>query len=396
MTCTEDQFRAILREEAADIAPDSVPAFVLPDGEANGLTRSRARVGFASRGWRRWLVPLGAAAAVTAIAVAATVIGGSTAPEPRSAATGLWHGVPRYYFLVAWPKGLKSPEVEVRDIHSGATLATARSPLGCQFFLVSAAADDRTFAIACNALAKASDLTMRLFLARFDPVNGRLSVTAMHLPEIHPFQGMALSLDGPRIAVVSHTGSGRKARSALRVYSVATGVVRTWGNAPGGIVLAPWGSVLSWGPGPVLAFDYDTSNFLWDGDIRLLNTDAPPGSLLGVSRLALPSDLPGGYHPLGVPAISGNGATFATVLIRVHDGHTYQFAEFSTATGRMLQRWAPTGITPQGILWSDSTGNTLVAIALTRRDPSGVIGILTGGQFTPLPQVPTSFLSIAF
>jgi hypothetical protein len=397
MNCTEDQFRGILAEEAADITAESVPLLRLPDRELTGPSRGRAGVG--GPRWR-WLVPLGAAAAVATIAVAATALsGGGRAPRPGVAAPSLWHGVPSYY-LAETGGGTQSPAAElvVRDTRSEATLASAR-PSGCNLGELSAAADDRTFAIACQLrhAGRPTD-TDRLLLARFNPVTRRLSVTAMRLPLISFFSNIALSPGGTRIAVMSYTIPGARDPSArgtatLRVYSVATGAVRTWTAAN---VLMGGSVGVSWGPGSLLAFDYETTatNYvdspeLPGSGIRLLNVDAPPGSLVGASTLAVPTThLPGGYLRLatGQLAVSRNGSTVATVLALQRRNQTAtEFAEFSLSTGKLLRRWLPSPFDTEAVIWSNVTGKTLVAEAGGRAPVDSRLGILTGDRFTPLP-----------
>lgn len=395
MRCTEDQFRGILREEAADVRAETVPPLRLPAGSPARLR------GAASRG-RRWLVPLGAAAAVTAIAVAATVVAdGSQAPQPDAAAPGLWHGVPAYYLLVTNdPQHRATVEAFVRDTRSGATVATAHSPGDCSFLAVSAAADDRTFVIECLLdPRKTHSQGDRLLLARFDPVTHRLSVTATRLPLVSPNSSVAISRDGTRIAVLSanvpSAGDGKAPKQTLSVYSIATGTVRTWSGSYFVYIDPAGSSGISWGPGPLLAFDYtklaDDSVYsveLPGSGIRLLDTNARSGSLLGASRPAVPTaHLPGGYQQVGEMAISGNGAIVATVLTARPGNLTgTEFAEFSLATGKLLRRWLPSADSDECVLWSDLTGKTLVAMGSTGQTWRDFgFGIMTGDRFTPLP-----------
>jgi len=387
MTCTEEQFRSALRTVAADFTEASLPPLELPDDQPGRPPRMRAEA--TRRRWGRWLVPLTAAAAVTAIAVTATVIGGaSTASHPGQAASGLWHGVPRYYLIEPGGAGANMTEAFVRETSSGATLASARSPHGCRFARAAAASDDRTFLLACNVLTKSGHGTQeaRLFLARFDPVGDRLAVTALRLPLIRDIHSIALSPDGTTVAVMSvdlDTGS-----VTLRVFSIASGSVRTWTGTVG---IGGYMGGLSWGPGSLLAFVYFSAADLHANGIRLLDTNAQPGSLAGASRLAVSAEgLPDGYQAMGTVTVSGNGATLATVLSGQRgDPASAEFAEFSAATGRLLRRWLPSTFPYAAVLWSDFTGRTLVASATTSRVlliPH--LGILTSGRFTPLPHSP--------
>jgi hypothetical protein len=385
---TEDEFRSALRTVAGDITTSGLPPLALPDHRV-GPSRMRA-AGVGPRA-RRWLVPLGAAAAVTAIVVAATIIaGGSRAPRPESAAPRLWHGVPADYFAATCNVVCRKVWLAVViDTRSGATLATTRSPKGCLFFAVSAAADDRTFAIACLDDLKG---TARLFLARFDPAADRLSVTALHVPQIQDFMSMALSQDGASIATLSQFVKSPKEQPEviLRVYSIATGTVRTWSGT--GDVADAGG--MSWGPGPLLVFGDASALGQPGGSIRLLNTNSPPGSLLGASRVVVPQSLTGGYYEAGGFAVSGNGATVSVALgRRYRDGIESEFAEFSMTNGRILRRWDPLVDYVESVWWSDFTGKTLVVVFPGHG--SG-FGIMNGERFTPLPKMPEGAASIAF
>ncbi len=411
MNCTEDQFRSILRQEAADITAESVPPLRQPDASPARLQRA------ASRG-RRWLIPLSAAAAVTAIAVAATVLaGGGQPPKPSVAAPGLWHGVPEYY-LAENPVDA-TPTVVVDDTRTGRTLATARLAKDCGATQASGAADDRTFAIACDLLGEGgAGPTERLYLARFSPAAHRLSVTALRLPLIAYGSNIALSANGTRLAVMSYAGSMSHSPAALgtetlSVYSIATGTVRTWAAK----AILGWSGGVSWVRGPLLAFDYEPTATNWvyspelpGSGIRLLNTNAPSGSLVGASRLAVPTThLPGGYlrlmqGPQGHVVVSGNGATVATALSMKRGAQgAAEYAEFSLATGKLLRRWLPSA--DPLVFWSSFSGRILAVQGIftgLRADVPGCctggfsVGIMTGDQFTPLPRPAAGAEVLAF
>jgi hypothetical protein len=411
MTCTEDQFRSALRTVAADISASSLAPLALPDDRRAGPSRIRAAT--ASPRGRRWLVPLGAAAAVTAIVAAAAIIGSAgTTSRPGSTAPRLWHGVPAYYLLVSTGPYRPVPAAVVRETGSGATVATVSLGRRCGFDQVSAAADDRTFALACEFFAKKGQamFAARLFVARFDPATDRLSVRALHLPQIPNFQGVAMSQDGTKIAVVSFASPVRVGvlpTMTVRVYSVTTGTARIWSGVGVPAVFSQGG--MHWGPGPLLAFSYysyNTRYFHWyqpgpASGIRLLNTNAPSGSLVGASRLVVASrHLPGGYVFLNGFAISGNGATIATVLTgqyrHVEISTSSEFAEFSLATGKLLRLWRPAPYEDDQVLWSDRSGKTLVAQALLPAPRGSVdprLGVLAGDRFTPLRYQPVLMIA---
>jgi hypothetical protein len=402
MICTEDQFRSILREEAADITPDSVPPLRLPDRQLADPGRGRGR-GSGTR-WRRVLVPLGAAAAVTGIAVAATIVGGgSRAARPDAAPANLWSGVPAYYYVITSAAQPSRTELVVRDTRTGAVLATARSPKSCQFVQASAAASDRTTALACQINHKDA---ARLYLARFDPGGNRLAVTALSIPAIPRFWGLALSQDGSRIAAASVNLDLQATSSVLQIYSIRGRALRAWNCAgeitgwdTSGFYIVGMPGGLSWGPGATLAVNIAklTANDTYAGGTRLLDTDRPSGSLLAASRPAVAYVQPGGYLLVDM-ALSGNGAELATLLARNHDNkNVFEFAVFAARTGRMLRHWERTADLGEDVLWAGANGTKLIAVASAHPGARRTaLGVMSGERFTPLRRAPSSWTSIAF
>ena len=349
---------------------------------------------------------------MTAIAVAASVAtSGAPLPGVSSGAAGLWHGVPRYYFVVPWNVNAvdaKSAAIVVRDTRSGVELASRPSPPGCELEEVSAAADDETIALACIYASKPGPgMTARLFLGHFAPASGQLTLTAMRIPPIRAYQGFAISPDGARIAVLSAANrNSPKAgpTTTLRVYAIATGAFRSWSGAGNADFQGAGG--MRWGPGSMLAFGYHSAVNQRFSGIRVLSTSALAGGLLTASRLAVRADdLPAGYRDIGLIAISGNGQKLVTVLnARGRAPGISEFAEFSLANGKMLRHWLPAhNEDPSELaIWTNHTGSTLVAGAPIRHGSRiiSVLGIMTGEKFTPLrraPELPGYFLNnVAF
>lgn len=87
-----------------------------------------------------------------------------------------------------------------------------------------------------------------------------------------------------------------------------------------------------------------------------------------------------------------------------------QITEFSASTGqvvRVLDPWRFQGATLswQNVLWTNSSGSTLIVITPPGKNPPGrvnaqaiepLVGVLTGQQFTPLPNAPHSTDDIAW
>jgi hypothetical protein len=404
MTRTENQFRSALRTVAAEFTEASLPPLELPDDQPAHV--SRGRTGGAGM---RWLVPLTAAAAVTVIALATTVIGGGgKAPQPNPAtatAPPLWHGVPRYFFVVtatSRTEPFSRTKLVVRGSRTGAILATASSPRGCQYGEVSAAADDRTVLLACMVGLYDGGIA-RLYRARFNPATDRLSTSRLRIPPIHNFQGLALSPDATRIAATWAAGPlGPQGTSAVRAYSTGGTVLRTW-RGPGEITAYDSGDLrpgwvmggLWWSSNSGLAFNYLSNDHTADG-VRFLSIGGLSGNLIADSRLAVRADQPDGYRLVGT-ALSGN--TVATVLMRPDKNNAiYEFAEFAAATGRIQRQWGRIVNAGAGVLWTSPDGRSLVAIAPVHIGRMALaMGIVTGNRFEPLePEPPFSWLSISF
>jgi hypothetical protein len=226
---------------------------------------------------------------------------------------------------------------------------------------------------------------------------------------------MAISPDGTRIATAADSGDGQTAaRVTLRVYSIASGSVRSWSATgsrdPVGIGL----DSLSWGPGLLLGFDFQSTVARQASGFRLLHASAPGGGLVAASRLVVTTaTLPGGFQDIGRTAISADGRTLATTLINGRTDRA-EFAEISLTTGKLLRHSRPRQDIDATVLWSDRAGRTLVVAVskpgpVTTPPPGSTVpvpprisylqpGILTGSRLTPLPPGPhpASGFAIAF
>jgi len=74
--------------------------------------------------------------------------------------------------------------------------------------------------------------------------------------------------------------------------------------------------------------------------------------------------------------------------------------EFSAATGRAIRvvyrSPSPTSIATFDVFWSNASGSVLVLDAPTKPGfhSPGVLGVLSGGKFTPIPTAPSPFTSL--
>ena len=129
-------------------------------------------------------------------------------------------------------------EAVVRATATGAALATITVPRPYGTFIgVTGAADNRTFVLAAQELARLPLRTppaTRFFLLRIDPAScvpaSRAQLTPLPIPEQpgRAVSGVALSPDAARLAVTACPFTA----PALHVFTVDTGAERVW-DGPG-------------------------------------------------------------------------------------------------------------------------------------------------------------------
>jgi hypothetical protein len=423
--------------------------------EATGLAPARPRR--RPRGPRfRWTggAPLLAAAAVVAAAVTLvivkdlptgqltpTTITTTSATAPGTAAGGL----PEYYVALhpvsadpGAPNGLI-----VGDTVTGKTVAVVAPPAATTLTWVSAAADDRTFAVVAAPASGGPGLADGFYLLTITP-GGAPVVRLSQLP-IEPLAGViaaALSSSGKELAIATATqtllaGPGTR---TLDVYSVVTGrALRSWSttdtsaivslNAVSAVALRLHVQypALTWINGdtaiafPVIGRTHQAPapGWVYSLDMRSLDITAPGHDLMADSKVIANlgsdtdiADLCGTQYP----AVSGNGTVIFCVASGGPDGHT------SPTTVRWVIQWRPVSTSladnaefrlvmyvkvigaPAGsavypaTVWSSSTGERLLiewqAVTPDRGDTAGRVqlarfGELTAGNngwtFTPLP-----------
>lgn len=193
----------------------------------------------ARSGWSRrqpWLASLGAAALVLAVLVVPTILRAiSTGSKAAQVATS---SVPPYYVAVGGNKELTGFNLNQRnhlvvgETLTGKTLASVTSPNSTTFVGVSAAADDRTFAILADPLGGAKGgATGVLYELKVAP--GTAQPARLATLPIKPYgyvYGMAISSSGQELAVATYsTIRNSIVVGHLFVYSIPNGhLLHSW------------------------------------------------------------------------------------------------------------------------------------------------------------------------
>jgi hypothetical protein len=377
---------------------------------------------------RKIRLAVGAGAVLaTAVAGALTISGNSLATPNSTQAVSRYVSaglVPPYYVALQAngnPDAAPSYAV-VRATATGKLLGTVKPSLpGYTVLGASAAADDRTFVLDEAKWVGYDDVShpqtwqpRSYFLLRLNSAGRAVSVTRLPVNTVGLVTGVALSADGTKLAIaVRPQPYSEYNPEQVRIYTLATGAVRTWAaqgtligqgqTQTGGSSFSPddTGS-LSWtANGKWLAFDW--SPFLADAAKEgtwLLNTTLRGTKLLVDSRQVQHAGL--GTAAGCVDSLM-SGPTCEGDTIVTPDGSalvcgatpdtdlfgpqvTDEYLEFSTATGKahVLGSWVLTNVHEQifGVRWSNPSGS--VIIASLPGSGAGRPGIIQGHTFTPL------------
>ncbi len=410
MTAVEDRLQAAARAVNATIPDDSAPPLRLPPPD---LRRRPSRVRMRRRGMARWAAPLAAAAAVAGIIAVSVVLGTGTSAPPEAGPQNSQHPrrlappespqavrdelakVPPYYIalLPTHRYGQGPYEALIQETATGVMVARFSAPAPYNTFVaVTGAADDRTFVLAARDSWSTTFTPTAFYRAQFDPATRKVTVTPLPIPAFPAKDlptGLALSPDGTRLAIATADGQ-------LGVYSMATGSATIW-RSPGTIGGGEFDTVsVSWSDSGTLAFNWISKG---NRSVRLLNTGTRGGSLLGDSRLAvtekrtrpLTFNGSGILTPDGtkiVAPMSPSVRTSQAVPSSSPPMATSEFAEYSTATGRLLRVLYRQNTASEVLVWSNSTGSVLVVAAPVISGQPPVAGVLDGRLFTPMPRAP--------
>jgi hypothetical protein len=423
MNTVKDRLQAATRAAADTVAPGSAPPLRLPETAGAGRSLLTRRPG---QPWARTIAPLAAAAAVTAVVAASLAVtggfsngrpgasgaqasrpGAHAAPQVLSAADrAALASVPQFYVALNPGAMGHNDRAQVRATATGTVLVTVSAPAPYNTWSwVTAAADDRTFVLAAQewtpiprgnagtAIENKDDDTPTKFFVLHLSADGRTArLSALPIP-LQPgsvwVDGIALSPDGSKLAMVVNPNNAAKVNPAIAVFTVATGAKKEWtwlgsafiGNGK------PWGSPLSWtADGRTLAFQITPADGIIE--VRLLDTDAPGG--LMPSRLGVewarggvtgargqvitgsdrkPGNSLGGFNTLITPD--------GTKIVCETTGPAAQgITEFDSSTARVASVTYPQGT---DVLWANANGSTLIVSNAT------TAGVLAGTHFTPLP-----------
>jgi len=391
--------------------------------------------------WALWGVPLAAAVAVIALAVALVAVRdlpGGRAPRPvgptyPSAAVPAYYLVPEQTCYEECGPG----RLVVVNTHTGGTLTTITPPDGATFMAVSGAADDRTFvadtvrySVDTAVPEQATWYRITLSPGSSDPATlTRLPIPAG--PAGSGVQAIALSASGRELAVTYHLGSAASGSTAgstvLRIYSTATGrLVHSWSTVARNLfsatpyaVDAQSNSQLRWVDndrgiafastpprvngvdGTAAAGDYSA--------VRVLNVTAGGSDLIADSPVAwYPPTLGMAAGPAcaqePAPMLAANGETVLCASSPAHAAGngasspatwTFTWLGWETAPkadrvryqARVTGRPGLNGGPAASVLWASASATTMI-IAWTVDDADNAVthvGMVNDGAFTRLP-----------
>jgi hypothetical protein len=367
-----------------------------------------------------WMIPLGAAALVAALALSLVTLRHAEAPRPAptkaSTVAPAVAGIPQYFALateeITSPNGPKAAiDVTVGDVRTGKTLATVALPavdvtVGVNSAVgVSAAGDDRTFVVARRDVWG----DVAYFLVHIAPGTKQVAtVKQLPIPEVNlpAVLGIAVSPNGKELAVLSaaHTGT------TLRIYSTRSGAtVRTW-------VAATWKTANSaWQQGVNVSWTADNRQVAFTELVatgsnpyfgvlaeRLIGATEPSGDLVTASKVVFKA--PANCTSL---LLTPDGRTVVCATWTNEPGVTApagcgkngpMFVAYSAATGKRLrvlyQYTEACDYAEDTVLWSDDSvqhviGESQTTLQGNPPQSTNRYGVAAAGEFTkfPVPQL---------
>jgi hypothetical protein len=380
-----------------------------------------------------WIAPLAAIGAVAAVVLGGTAAAAASSGTGRTNVPGVpgvprvpsvpgapgqrppasaFTSVPPYYVLIS------DTSATVRATATGAVLTTV--PTRIPFAGVTGTADGRMFVLDAQRQVIGPTVVWPdqpvFYSLRLTPSGGEASYTRLAIPAVPKgmvVAGLALSADGSKLAIAMDTGLDvPRELLEIRIYTLATGAVRTWTAQGSNDSEAPFGFTgsgtdgsesISWtANAKTLAIDWGQGQALIG--VRLLNTTASGDSLIADSRLAV---VLGPGNPAGSPVntkdhvsecvtddiISADGSSIICGYATTIEGPsstetTTGFVRYSTSTGKIagvtgVYQFAGQSAGDIALYWVSLMGNVVIGSNLT---PSGVgTSVINGDRFTPLP-----------
>jgi hypothetical protein len=413
----KDRVRTATEATAASvrqIRPLTLPDnSTVPAGQREHRSRGTSRLGGTLQRLKEtWMIPLGAAAIVAALALTLVTVRHAETPPPASTNAGtvapaVVTGIPRY-FAVATSGSVSHDEmaaidVTVTDAYTGKTVANVTLPaisevVGDDAAVgVSATADDRSFVVGRRDLNGDTDY----FLVHIAPGTKQVAtVDRLPIPtaKLGAVLGLAVSPNGTQLAVLSVRGNG----TTLRIYSVKSGAtLRTWTAATwqyqgdGGLL----GGVSWTADSRQVAFSTVTTGMypVSEGgalEERLISDTASSGDLATASKVVLK-----GPDNCGSLLLTPDGGTVVCATQVNYPPPTSaagcgkdqpMFVAYSAVTGKRLHvLYQHTGACYSGVdtvLWSDASaqhviGETQITSQGNPPESTDRYGVAAAGQF---------------
>jgi hypothetical protein len=357
-----------------------------------------------------WIIPLGTAAVVAALALSLVTLRHAETPRPAPTKAGTVTGIPQYYAMATeGPYGHDQKAaigVTVVDVHTGKTLATVALPADNVAFGVneavgvSAAGDDRTFVAGTGNVYGA----VTYFLVHIAPGAKQVAtVRQLPIPEVNlgVLLGFSVSPNGKELAVMSVRGNG----TTLRIYSMQSGAtLRTWtaGTWQNPYIQNQQGTTVSWtADNRQVAFSrvlYTSRNSSAGAlEERLIGVTAPSGDLATASKVAFkaPSNCSSLLlTPDGGTVVCGTDYHPLVTLPPDCAKNEPMFVAYSAATGKRLRvLYQYTGActsAEDSVLWSDDSAQHVIGERQItfQRNPlhyTDGYGVAAAGKFTQFP-----------
>jgi len=236
MSSVEDQVRAATRAQASTM--QEVRPLRLTPGTGDLPAKTRSAFG-GTRRPRLWLAPVGAAAAVLALAISLVTVKGLAdgpvvlpSPALASSSTVMPQSstvAPQYYAAVAPLVGKPATDgLVVADTVTGKRVAAISPPAGRTFTSVSTAADDRMFVVYAMPATGSRAQAGLWYEVRFTPgAASPARLSRLRVPSLAGVMSMAVSESGSELAIV--LADPEKQPKTLLVYSVTTGrLLHSW------------------------------------------------------------------------------------------------------------------------------------------------------------------------